>query len=311
MKIKNTLVCRQGLLHRFYKPALASVFFILLIVARTDAAPPYSYLTLETAVIQPHTPPQGLWTGDLFDDQKSFRIYEQKGLNETTYSHRFPWIQTGGSFQGSNSLGFDAYAATVMNGENVADRAEVALSNYWDLNALHFGIRQYVRFAFRIEGQYSSSPSNWMLMHQVWQFNTAGYPPPFAIYVRPNTSPLIILDFTVTDDNRYNNNNPYVVFSLTADTERWYDVTIQLQPSWNGDTVAGQLAVWIDKDPTVDPYDAVWYSDWGYKPESEGGVVGMGSNFDVRVGVYRRKQPFGFQVFFDEIKVGPTAASVN
>jgi hypothetical protein len=106
--------------------------------------------------------------------------------------------------------------------------------------------------------------------------------------------------------------NPAVVFySLQIQKARWYDVTIRLEPSHAGDGIGGEVSVWIDKDATVDAPDGQWLGDWGYVPGDLGGVAQNGDTFDIRIGVYRRKQPRRFAVFFDEIKVGPTATSVK
>jgi polysaccharide lyase-like protein len=289
-------------------PARGWCILVSLIVGAgsINAQSPYTYLSLESASIQPHTPaPGSLWTRTLFEDQKSYVIYEQGSW------HQPPWISPTVFYRGSRGLGFDAAAAP--DNQNEKDRGELTLSLQSDANALTFGLRQYVRFAFYV-GTGSSAPENFMLIHQVWQYvnSPPGYSPPFAIYVRrdiANPAAPIVLEFIAIDDSHIA--SPITFFTQQVVKGQWYDVTMQLQPAYTGSGLTGQIAVWFNRVAGVDSPNITWLHDWGYKPDTMGGTPGVHNTFDIRVGVYRQKQRRRFAIFFDEIKVGPTAASVQ
>jgi hypothetical protein len=201
----------------------------------------------------------------------------------------------------------------------VPDRAEVIISSLQDANGVRFARMSYVRFQFMIDP--TSQPtyngngsSEFLLIHQVWQYSSnanAHANPPFAVFVKQDDADAAItLQFRVKTDfttaGERNVSDYDVVLEQKVTKGKWYEVVEQLTPSESSSGEDGQIAVWFDV-PVCMPPSAVWNGYWGYPV----GFDGHTDEFNVRVGVYRGQQPRPFEVYFDQVKMGGSGASVS
>lgn len=235
------------------------------------------------------------------------------------------------------SLAFEACRAHVVdntcpptadnNFPNDKDREELAVISHatgTEQHQLRFGRTRYLSFLVYFH-EVSEVPSLWTLISQVWQVDGNG--PPFAIWIKPaksfapgqtaQTAPLELRfaarDDTTTDgftsiceDGDTSVGCPAIIYSKQVMRGRWYHFAFRFQPSHSGD---GQIAIWDGGSAIQTRPAVVWSHDWGYATGSRQGSAK--DKFDVRVGIYRRQQPRALLVMFDDIRYGPTAASVE
>lgn len=273
---------------------------------------PYAYIDAEPDPddldiwgFSPKENPPSYWPGDFVDNAQMFRVYEQ-GL-----WHVRPWVSSSLVVNASNTssscIGFHGIAAP--DNYNVKDKGEIVISQKDDSSALTLNGLRYLAFDFYID-PVSLTPLNWTLICQALQDAEAGHSPPFAIYVREDSSPAypdenhVFLDFVLSNDNVSQTN----VWSTTVEKGTWHHIIVQLKPSPLNDGEDGQLAIYYDSDPG-DGADYVWQGDWGYAPHAAEPYVG--NTFDVRMGIYRRKQPRAFSWFMDNIRFGSQKSTVE
>ncbi|MGE4488711.1 MAG: heparin lyase I family protein [Kiritimatiellales bacterium] len=268
-----------------------------------QAEVPYVRIDAEDAYFLPKENPPSYWPGEFFDNNQVFRVYEHGSW------HVRPWVCTSAvvNVNGSaSSIGFHAVAAPDNN--NVADRHELCISQNDDTYALVLNGTRYVAFDFYID-PVSETPRNWTLIAQAWQACET-MSPPFSIYVHSDAynssypdATHLILDFIVRDDL-----GETTIWSTTVEKGTWHNLILQLEPSPLGDDKTGQIGIYFDSQPG-DAEDYVWRADWGYAPRAANPFIG--TTFDVRVGIYRRKSTRAFSWFVDNIRFGPTKASVE
>lgn len=255
----------------------------------------------------PKENPPDYWPGEFIDNGQLLRVYEHE------HWHVRPWVSTSSVVNASNSsagcIGFHAVAAP--DNYNIRDRHELCVSQNLDVDALTLNQRRYLAFDFYID-PISETPQNWVAICQAWQVCTAT-PPPFSIHVRSDAynseypdADHVILDFEMRDDSMIEGDATNV-WSVTVEKGTWHNLILQLQPSPLNDGETGQMAIYYDNEPGEAP-DYVWANDWGYSTNT---VNIFGDTFDVRVGVYRRKQMRAFSWFVDNIRFGPTKESVE
>ena len=275
--------------------ASAALFFSL----TAQAVDPYVRIDAEDAYFFPKANPPSYWPGEFFDNGQIFRVYEHGSWHVRPWICNSTVVNVNGS---SNSIGFHAVAAP--DNFNVADRHELCVSQNDDSYALVLNGTRYLSFDFYID-PVSDIPRNWMIICQAWQA-CESMPPPFSIHVRTNANPVathVILDFIVRNDQTETN-----IWSVTVEKGTWHNLILQLKPSPLEDDKEGQLAIYYDKQPG-EAADYVWRADWGYAPRAANPFID--STFDVRVGIYRRKSTRAFSWFVDNIRFGPTKASVE
>lgn len=277
-------------------------------------AGPYVYIDAEVdpedAAIWgffPKEDPPDYWPGEFIDNGLLLRVYEHE------HWHVRPWVSTSSVVNASNTspscIGFHAVAAP--DNYNIRDRHELCISQNLDVDALELNKRRYLAFDFYID-PVSETPQNWMAICQAWQTCTET-PPPFSIHVRSDAydpaypdEDHVILDFEIRDDSMITGDATNV-WSVTVEKGIWHNLILQLQPSPLNDGETGQMAIYYDREPG-ESADYVWAHDWGYSTSTPNI---FGSTFDVRVGVYRRKQMRAFSWFVDNIRFGPTKESVE
>lgn len=267
-------------------------------------AEPFVALDAEDGVFAPKENPPSYWPGIYTEDETVCRVYEHG------YWHVRPFVSSSTvvNVNGSEcSIGFHAVAAP--DAENVADRHELCIAQNNDPYALTLGTIRYVAFDFYVDPM-TPTPRNWMLICQAWQA-CESLSPPFSIHVRENASGTypdsghLILDFEVRDDDHAGRGDEMLAWSTEIQKGVWHHLVLGLRPS--GDT-NGLIEIYLNKAPW-EPPDTVWNAGWGYTPRTADPFVD--STFDVRVGVYRRKSTRAFAWFADNIRFGPTRASVE
>ena len=237
--------------------------------------------------------------------------------------HRGLWMSGSTPFNGTPSFSFEGCQGPILDGSadcpsgsfsdnpNHADRVELAIDSWSsgdDMEEVKLGRRRYVSFWVNFHED-TQAPLNWTLVHQVWQRMNASRSPPFAIFVAPDSllksnsakhmAPLV-LNFVARNDGNFSTGQ--TIYSMPIERSQWHQMTFLYQPSL--DAAQGLIAFWLDK-PTSQVPDMVWRGAWGYTP-----TLPIENQFDVRVGIYRRQQPRRMKVMFNNIKLGPTAASI-
>ena len=216
------------------------------------------------------------------------------------YIGSVPWLSSTYKFTGTDSLAVKIPASD-SNPLNVGDKSEYTFVRITDDFVLKFGETRYFSFAMRLGGDSSSpfdTPDKWLLISQIWQV-AAPAQPPIAVYIVPNSNPLQIRVYVRDDDDLpYNDwENGTQVYEGTINKRQWYEITYKLVPSYKGHSGTGQISMWIDGDLLFD-----YIGDWGYKPESEGGVAGVENKILCKAGLYRRQQEKTQVMFIDDIK---------
>jgi hypothetical protein len=263
---------------------------------------PYVSIDAEDGVFYAKANPLAYWPGEYAEGNCVFPVYESGDW------HVRPWICDDSIVVASNGstnvIGF--YAVAAADDNNVADRHELCFVSYTNSYALQLNQMRYISFDFYIDPA-AQTPLLWTLICQAWQA-TYTMPPAFAIYARTNynaSSTNVDLDFTVrgtiSGTTNYWTTN---IWSATVSKGTWHHLIVQLKPSPPSDVVTGQVAICLD---TLTP-NCIWTKDWGYAASTNPYID---AKFDLRVGVYRRKQMRSFSWYVDNIKYGPTGNSVG
>jgi len=217
-----------------------------------------------------------------------------------------PWLSTGCVYKGTHSLAMKI----APSGEEPKDKCECAFVRNVDPFCLTFGQTRYFGFAMRLGGDGGSpfdTPTQWLLVSQIWQDNTSEQPP-VSFNIIPNSNPLRYRVKVRWEDHigNYSSDNGLTVHEGEISKCTWYSVVFRLKPSHTADGVDGQLALWINGTLIFN-----YIGDWGYIPELEGGIEGMTSNILCKAGLYRAPQNTTQVMFVDQIKYGTTYAEVD
>ena len=190
--------------------------------------------------------------------------------------------------------------------ENVAHRAEVAFVNCVErTHPLAFGFRRFFAFSFFID-PLSEVPRNWTLFSQVWQF-TARLSPPFELGLRMGQpSEPFVLQFKVRNDPE----EEKIFFEQAVMKGVWHRIVFELLPAHVGGQSPGRLSVWLGETagPVSEAPIARYEGFWGYKPgPTKRGRLPQRCEhdaydlFELRFGIYRRKQERRLRMLFDNI----------
>ncbi len=278
----------------------------MLFSIRVDA--PFVALDFESGVFAPKGNPPSYWPGIYTEDETVYRVYEHGHWHVRPFASSSAVVNVNGSCR---SIGFHSVAAP--DADNVADRHELCIAQNDDPYALKLNTLRYVAFDFYIDPA-TDTPLNWMLICQAWQACSGGRSPPFSVHVRENASRTypdsehLILDFEVLDDDHAGRGEEMLAWSTEIQKGVWHHLMLGLKPSLPGDQRDGLIEIYLNKSPGEDP-DTVWNADWGYTPRAADPFID--STFDVRIGVYRRKSTRAFAWFADNIRFGPSRASVE
>ncbi len=220
-----------------------------------------------------------------------------------------PWLSASMKYKGTHSLALKI-AASGVNPPNAADKCECTFVRNVDPFCLTFGQTRYFGFAMRLGGDGGSpfdTPTQWLLVSQIWQECTSEQPP-VALYIIPNSNPLKYRIKVRWEDHigNYSADNGLTVHEGEINKYTWYNVVFRLVPSHTADSVDGQVALWINGTLIFN-----YIGDWGYIPQSQGGIAGMTSNILCKAGLYRRRQDTTQVMFVDQIKYGTTYAEVD
>lgn len=217
--------------------------------------------------------------------------------------HLFPWLSSSIKESGKHSIGFDMFACA--DNENVPHRAEVALIDCLErAHPLAFGIRRFVGLSFYID-HLSDVPRNWTAIFQVWQFSRLS--PPFELNLRMgNQGDPFTLEFKARNDKEPN----HLFFERPVRQGTWYRLVFEFLPAYVGATFGGRICVWLSEVgvPIGEIPIATYQGPWGYAPgpTTRGKLPVKWTHaafdlFDIRFGVYRRKQERRLKIFFDNI----------
>ena len=218
--------------------------------------------------------------------------------------HQYPRLSPAVPTEGKRSICFDMFACN--DNENLPHRAEVALVNVLEkVHPLAFGIRRFVGLSFFIHNQ-SEVPRNWTAIFQVWQFY-ARHSPPFELRLRMGDQgdPYTLL-FQVRNDGEQD----HVFFERDVLKDKWYRLVFEFLPAYVGAEFGGEISVWLSgaNDPISEIPTARYEGFWGYahEPTTRGQLPilpadGAYDLFEIRFGVYRRKQERRLKIFFNNI----------
>jgi hypothetical protein len=186
---------------------------------------------------------------------------------------------------------------------------------------LRNGSSNYLGFAFMMDDRAYDAPIRWVLHFQVWQCCSTRTLPPLALQVLPGQDQAAkSLQFVLMKRT----DNDAAVVNFTSQTgvrlpfldrrdhvslERgvWHRLIFHLVPSPTpapqSATEQGKVELWINGRRALSYTGA-----WGY---TSAAAAEVSSTYAVKLGIYRAAQRARQQVYFDDIRWGPTLESVD
>lgn len=222
-----------------------------------------------------------------------------------------PWLSSSSVYRGTHSLALQVNATE--NAPNDRDKNIVAFVRNVDSFALTFGQARYFGFAMKLGGDEPDlfeTPTNWELIFQAWQDNPTECPP-LAITIDTNTNPSSPVNYKVKirDESLIGNYSVDAGTTISQGTfarDTWYNVVFYMKPSYLGSGLPAQVSMWVDGVLKFNNY-----LNWGYKPQSLGGIPGMTDKISIQTGFYRRMQNTKQVMYLDQVKYGTTYAEAD
>jgi hypothetical protein len=217
------------------------------------------------------------------------------------------WLDTQNASAGRRALAMKIFSD---RDDGVKDKIElnVVKHNEPEKLALEGNRARYVAFDFMLDPRYEA-PRSWVIHFQAWQ--CCGKPPPFAIRVAPkrDVNSEIEFRFLVRDDVTERTNprsEGREIYRMTVARGRWNNMALWLEPSMNDDGRDGRVTLWYNGVQLLD-----YRGDWGYRPVPTR-VQGhkLTADFAVKIGIYRPRQTTVQTIYIDNVRFGPTPASV-
>ena len=192
------------------------------------------------------------------------------------------------AFSGNNSIEYACPAGSTTQ------RIEHKLLNSGETIGLHFDNERYIGFAIKIPDGFTT-PTNSVIFCQAWQGDPYG-PVAMLKFMPGNNDPFRIkcnIRNTATGQNSADPDSS--LWQGYINKNQWYKFVWHIKPRQTGDS--GIVRLWIN-----DSLQFSWQGNFGYIPESQGGLSGTYDDLVVKYGIYQPGSNSAHTLLFDEIK---------